>query len=92
MIADNGLQNVSWIMPAGVYPPEVFPSGLMYRITYQTLKNLNNDQMQTTNDTLLQLNVPMDDVYIIRVSASILKLNFGTEATLSFTTGKLFSY
>ena len=91
-VAVNNLQNVSWIMPAGIYPPEVFPAGLLYRLTYQTLKNLNNIQTLTTNETLSQLSVPMDDVYIVQVSASILKSNFGPEATTSFTTGKLSSY
>ena len=90
-VADNNLQNVSWIMPAGIYPPEVFSAGLLYKLAYQTLKNLYKIQTLTTNGILSQLSVPMDDVYIVKVSASSLKSNFGPEASISFTIGKLYS-
>ena len=89
VVLDSGssLHNVSWTIPAGIYPTEVFPSGLQYQLTYRTLRNLSNIQTVTTTDTLSQLSLQSGQFYIIRVSAAILNSNFGPAAVITLALG-----
>ena len=83
--------NFTWTAPAGIYPTEVLPAGLQYQVTYRTLQNLSDIQTQTTNETILQINLSLNDVYIYSVAASIFNSNFGQTAVSTFATGKLFA-
>ena len=83
----TGMINISWTIPTGIYPLEVFPSGLSYQITYRTLRNLGNVQTLTTTNTQLQVLLVSGEFYIIRVAAAILDANFGPVAITTLALG-----
>ncbi|KAI6658157.1 Phosphatidylinositol phosphatase PTPRQ-like isoform X2, partial [Oopsacas minuta] len=87
-VIDSGsVYNFTWTQSAGIYPIEVFPQGLEYQLTYRTLRNLINIQTLTNYSTFQQLTLSTDDVFIIRVSASIFESNFGPRAVDTIAIG-----
>ena len=85
---DANSDNLTWVAPAGIYPTEVFPAGLSYQVTYRTLQNLSDIQTQTTTETILQITLSQNNVYIYIAAASILNSNFGQAAVTTFATGE----